>query len=285
MVTINGKTKALGILGNPTSHSFSPIIHNAAFEYMNLNYIYIPLPVEIHKIGEGVEALRTFKFLGSNVTTPFKEKVIPYLDEVSELSQKLGAVNTIIHKEGKLTGTTTDGYGFLKSFHEQGFSFTNKSIVLFGNGGAARSLLFTLIMEEKPQQIFMVGRNKEKLQVLADECYAKTNFKVHTLLYQDYSTIQKEVDILVNTTSLGMESQIDKSPLSSDQMEPHQIAYDIVYNPEETVFLKNARSKGLKTLGGLGMLVYQGIASFKHWIGEPPPAEVYFNALRKVLKK
>ena len=279
MGPMHGHSKVIGILGNPIGHSLSPRMHNAAIQALKLPYVYVPCEVPKDRIGEAVFGLRALNFCGANVTLPFKQSVLPFLDEVSPLSQILQAVNTIVNKNGRLWGTSTDGQGFIQSFHEQGFSFAGESLAIFGTGGSARSILLTVLLEEKPAQIFLVGRNAAALKKLAQECREKTGRDVEPVLPEDYDSIKSRCRILVNCTPLGMAPYEEESILEADQLMPGQIVYDIVYNPRETRLLRLARAGKLKTVGGLGMLIHQGIASFTHWTGMQPDPEIYFKAL------
>ncbi len=264
-------------------HSLSPQMHNPNFEDCGINAIYIPLKTDPNKIATAVDALRAFHFLGANVTIPFKSDVIAHLDEVSEISQIIGAVNTIVNKEGKLWGTTTDPEGFLTSFKTMDENFDNKSVALFGTGGTARTLAYALSLMESPKQINILGRNNAKAANLAAEVKEKTgkNIKGHSI--SDFSKITHETNVIINATSVGMVPNTENSVAKFEDLNEGQVVYDVVYQPEETALLKSARQKGLKCLGGLGMLVYQGISSFTHWTGITPKPELYFKALRQAL--
>ncbi len=282
---IQGTTRLLGVLGNPVAHSYSPAMHNAAIERMGLNLAYVPLRIQTHGLDALLRALREMDFLGVNVTIPHKLSVISHLDEVSELSRTIGAVNTIVCREGKLFGTTTDPEGFLAGFHEAGHSFDGKSVVLLGNGGTARTVAFALFMMAKPHRIVLVARNKVKSEVLVAEIRGKLGKDLEILDLEDYSKSGSEFDVLVQTTPVGMHPKTDESLLPPESLEPGQVVYDLIYNPEETLLLKQARERGCKTVGGLGMLVHQGIASFKLWTGVDPDPAAFYDGIRKQQKR
>jgi shikimate dehydrogenase len=260
-------------------------MHNAAFEASGLDLAYIPLPVQSEDLPKAIEALRVFGFRGANVTLPHKQAVIPYLDEISELSKVIGAVNTIVQENGRLIGTTTDPIGFREGFRETGLSFKGKSIAVLGNGGSARTIAFTLFMMEEPASVALVARNRQKSQVIADEIKAALGKEVTLIDMDQYAAVAKEFQIVVNTTPVGMIPDTEKSPLTSDALSDGQVIYDIVYTPERTKLIRLAQQRKLNTVGGLGMLVHQGAASYKIWTGLDADVRLYYNTLRKALRK
>ena len=279
-MSIRGTTRLIGLLGYPVSHSLSPAMHNAALKYHALDYAYVPWGTSPENLETAIAAIRALNLRGANVTLPYKQKVIPFLDEVSPLSLQIGAVNTIVNENGKLIGTTTDTIGFLQNFRTAGQSFVGKSVAILGNGGSARTIAFALLLEDKPTTIYIVARDKEKSQQLAKEIDQKLGYQIRILDFQDYHALKNPCDIVVNATSLGMHPNSTQSPLSSEHLFSGQIVYDIVYTPEKTQLIQYAEAKGLITVGGLGMLVYQGIASFQLWTGKIPDAQLFFESAR-----
>ncbi len=282
-MTITGSTRLVGLFGNPVEHTLSPALHNPAFRKLNLDYVYIPLPTPKDNIAQAVDALRVFNFVGANVTIPFKTAVLPYLDEISPVSEKIGAVNTIVNRNGHLYGTTTDPEGFINGFGEKGHSFRNKTTAIIGTGGAARTIAFTLLLQPEPGQLYISGRNTQALATLSEEIKNKTGKTITAVPLHQYGDIQKCCDIVIQSTCVGMHPNVDKSPLEVHHLEPGQILYDIVYTPEDTAIIKIARDKGLSTVGGLGMLVHQGIASFKLWTGITPEVSDFYLNIRGAL--
>jgi shikimate dehydrogenase len=279
---LRGTTRLLGILGNPLSHSYSPAMHNAAIEGLGLDLVYLPLKVEPSGLEACLRSLRELDFLGVNVTLPYKEAVIPYLDEVSDLSRIMGAVNTIVQgQDGKLSGTTTDPEGFLAGFHEAGHTFDGKSIVILGNGGSARTLAFALFLMATPRRVTLAARNTARSSELVQEIHSRLNHKLEMIDLQDYPKHQAEFEIVVHTTPVGMHPKTEESLLPLEMLEPTQIVYDLTYNPEETLLLRRARQRGCRTVGGLGMLVHQGIASFKLWTGIDADPAYYYAGIRR----
>ncbi len=274
---VRGSTRLIGILGNPLSHSYSPAMHNNGIRGLQLDLVYVPFPVETTGLASLLRALQSVGFLGVNVTMPHKQAVVPLCDTVSEMSQVMGAVNTIIHKNGKLHGTTTDPDGFINAFKDAGHDFEGKRVAVLGNGGSARTIAFALALLTKARHVSLVARAPEKSTALLQEVRAAApGFSIDALALADYGEVRHNFDVVVNTTPVGMHPDLTASPLAPDLLVANQIVYDIVYNPEETALLKAARAAGCHTVGGLGMLVHQGIASFRLWTGlEPDPAHYY----------
>jgi shikimate dehydrogenase len=283
-MSIKGSTRLIGILGNPVHHSLSPAMHNALFDHFDLDMAYVPLRVENSDLAVAVQALRALNFRGANVTLPHKQAVIPLLDEVSDLSRLIGAVNTIVNDNGRLVGTTTDPIGFREGFLETGLAFKGKAVALLGNGGSARTIAFTLAMMEETAGLALVARNAEKSQRLADEIEGKTGKRPLCLSLDDYQGQAENFQIVVNTTPLGMYPDIEASPLSEEALRSSQVIYDIIYTPERTKLLQFAQRRKLNMVGGLGMLVHQGAASFKLWTGVEPDLRLMYRTVRKALR-
>ncbi|SMB89213.1 shikimate dehydrogenase [Desulfonispora thiosulfatigenes DSM 11270] len=276
-MVINGKTKLIGVLGDPIEHSFSPFMHNTVYEKLGLNYAYLPLKVEKEQLGQAIEGLRALGFIGVNVTIPHKENIMQYLKEVSKEAELMGAVNTIVLTKGGYIGENTDGKGFLKSLKEEGFDPKNKKVIVLGAGGAARAVAVSLALEGV-DQVCIINRTREKGEKIAQIITEKigVNCTVHN--YDDkLDNIFKQANLIVNTTSLGMHPDVDKMPpLNPTLFSSNHLVVDLIYNPEETKLLKLAKQQNAKTLNGLGMLIYQGEYAFKMWI---PEEEVDFKKI------
>lgn len=262
-------------------------MHNAAFAKHGLDFAYVPLRVRHSDVKQALEALRAFGFRGANVTLPHKQAVLPFLDSVSEVSRLMGVVNTITVEDGKLLGTTTDPTGFLEGFREAGHSFTGKTVAIVGNGGSARTIAFALALEGNPRRIILAGRDAAKSRQLLAEVGAKVQGgpgkTMDSVALADYASVMHEVDVVVNATPMGMHPETEASPLKASDLKAGQIIYDIVYVPEKTRLLRDAEAAGLKTVGGLGMLVHQGRASFRLWTGINPDADLFYGAARAQL--
>jgi shikimate dehydrogenase len=269
---IRGTTRLIGLLGDPVAHSLSPAMHNAAIASLGLDLAYVPLPVKAADLGTVVDALKALNFVGANVTLPHKNAVIPLLDEISDISRTMGAVNTIVNRGGRLFGTTTDPDGFLNAFTEAGHDLDGKNVAVLGNGGSARTIAFTLALMTTARRVAIVARSPDKSAALVAEIKAVAPAcDITGLSFAEYQEVRKDFQVIVNTTPVGMLPNVDASPLPAEALEPGQTVYDIVYNPEETVLIRNARQRGCPVVGGLGMLIHQGLASFGLWLQEAAP--------------
>ncbi|HEX2612287.1 MAG TPA: shikimate dehydrogenase [Fibrobacteria bacterium] len=278
---IRDTTRIVGLLGYPVSHSLSPAMHNAGFERLGVDARYVLMPTPPDELAAAIDKLRDPKYLGANVTLPHKQGAYSLVDERSGRSEKMGVVNTIVNRGGKLFGDTTDPVGFLNAFREAGHDFGRKSVAILGNGGSARTVLFTLAMMAKPRRILLVARDREKSLALIEEIRKMTGAKiVEGVGFDEYPASGEGIDIVVNTTPIGMHPNVDASPLPAEKLSSGQVVYDIVYNPEETLLLRHARERGCRTLGGLGMLVHQGLASFEAWTGKNPGPAVFLEGIR-----
>jgi shikimate dehydrogenase len=266
---ITGASKLTGIIGNPVGHSLSPYIHNYLFRVYNLPFVYIPLEVQREHLPTLIQALRALNFAGANVTVPYKQKVVPYCDVLSELSQLTGTVNTLYWDGGKLCGTTTDAEGFFKALESMGYESTHGSVVILGNGGTARAIALAASHEKKFNVLTIIGRDQSRVDTLASEITQKTGLTVSTALFNTEACIAhcKGCSLLVNCTSVGMYPDTGSSPLPPEVFHKTMTVFDVIYNPAETQLLAYAREAGCRTMNGLHMLVYQGLASFKYWTG------------------
>jgi len=268
-------------------------MHNPAFDLYGIDFAYVPLRVRADDLETAVKALRIFNFRGANVTLPHKQAIIPFLDGVSDISKLMGAVNTIVNENGRLIGTTTDPEGFLKGFQEAGFSFTGRRVAVFGNGGSARTIVFALLTQDAPEKVVLVGRDPAKAKSLAAEILAVLEKSggggkwpdLEAVGLSEYQAMHEAIDIVVNATPLGMHPNTESSPLRPEHLSPGQIIYDIVYTPERTRLIRDAEAMGLQTVGGLGMLVHQGCASFRLWTGTSPEAAPFYASAREQLAR
>lgn len=281
---ITGNTKLLGVMGHPINHSFSPAIHNAALSDAGLDYAYLPLEVPPEALENMIKWIRTINFHGFNVTIPHKNKILPLLDEVTDEAKKVGAVNTVVRENGKLIGYNTDIAGFIAGLKEANCSAENKNAVVLGAGGATRAVVFALI-KEKVKNISIIARSVSKAKNLAMDFNSLLNITCHNFNDEEYKTAAKNADIIVNTTPLGMFPNIDAMPIIDFSLVKQEaLIYDIIYTPEETKFLKEAKAHNLKTQNGEMMLVEQGAAAFRLWTGKNPNTELMKETLRAALK-
>lgn len=281
---ISGKTKTVGLIGNPVEHSISPAMHNAAFEEKNIDYVYVAFRVKNDSLSDAISGIISLGIEGVNVTIPHKTTVIRNLDEVVDTARKIGAVNTIKKKGNRLIGFNTDGIGALKSLQNEIGKIDNRETLLLGAGGAARAIAFTLV--EAGAKLTISNRTLAKGEKLAKEIEEKTGREITSIPQNkgDLAKVIEETEILINSTSVGMHPDEDKELVKSDAMHKNLTVMDIVYNPLQTRLLKEAEKAGAKTINGLEMLVHQGAASFEIWTGEKAPTETMKKAAKKALE-
>lgn len=278
---MTGQTRLVGVLGWPVSHSRSPAMHNAAFAALGLDWAYLPLPVRPERIAEAVIGLRALGFAGANVTVPHKQAVRPLMDELTPSARAVGAVNTIlIGADGRLTGDTTDGYGFLQDLADHGVVGPRATLVL-GSGGAARSVVYALA--EAGCSVTVCARDVRKAAALCEDLAVVLPGAAPRLsaaaLPADLRRLAATATLVVNATSLGLH---DDEPAPWDEaipFRPDQVAYDLIYN-RPTEFLKLAVNGGARAIAGLGMLVHQGARAFEMWTGVAAPVGVMRRAVQ-----
>ena len=279
-------TRLVGIFGYPLAHSISPAFQQAAFDYYSIPAKYHAWPTPPDQLGNEVRKLRHKEYLGANVTVPHKEQVRKYLDHIDQWAESIGAVNTIVRKDGALTGYNTDAYGFIRSLKEMGeFDPGGKKVLLLGAGGAARAAVFGLA-EENIASLTIANRTVERGQSLSDAISQSiADVKAIPMTNDALEKGSADADLIVNCTSMGMKHSDaeGRSPLEARLMPSNALVYDMVYNPSETQLLMEAKKAGARTLGGLTMLIYQGAAAFERWTGKDAPVGVMFRASEKAL--
>ncbi|MBA7712931.1 Shikimate dehydrogenase (NADP(+)) [subsurface metagenome] len=266
---ISGKTVVCGVIGDPIEHTMSPVMHNAAFKKLGIDYLYVPFRVRKKELGRAVEGMRALNIRGLNVTIPHKVEVISFLDEVDSLVEKIGAVNTIVNDGGVLTGYNTDATGFLQALLERGVEPKGKNTVILGAGGASRAISF--ILAEKGAHLVILNRQLELdwAEELARRISQIFNKEVKALVLNEgnLAEVLERADVLVNATSVGMSPNIEETPVPARLLKPGLVVFDIVYNPVKTRLLGEAEAAGAQTIGGLDMLVWQGALAFEKWTG------------------
>jgi shikimate dehydrogenase len=282
-------SKLVVLIGHPLKHSISPAFQQAAFDHEGLDVRYEKWETPEAELAATVDRLRHVSTLGANVTIPCKEKVIPLLDELSDTAARIGAVNTVVNRGGRLTGFNTDVEGFVTSLNQDaGYRLRNRKVVILGAGGVARAVVFALLNEEVTS-ITVFNRSVEKARALV-RSFARSAGKIPLAAPPwtelETSAALQDCDLLVNCTSVGMRYSAteNESPLSADLIPKDALVYDLVYNPEETPFLREAKKAGAETLGGLSMLVHQGAASFELWTGKIPPVDIMLRTAREALR-
>lgn len=281
---ISPHTKVLCVIGYPIEHSMSPLMHNAAIRDLNLNYIYLAFNILPSNLKLAVDGIKTFDIKGINITIPFKQRIMEYLDEVDPLAQEIGAVNTIKNDRGYLSSRNTDAEGAKKALLDAGYKVSGKNILLLGAGGAARALAF--IMAKDSNKIVIVNRTEKRAEKLANEIKRKFGIKIEgkNISNRVLKEESENADILINTTPLGMYPNVEKSPISAEFLHEDLLVFDVVYNPLKTKLMKDAKNKGCNTLGGLDMLVNQGALAFEWWTNRKPNIELMKNKIIEVLR-
>lgn len=276
---ITGKTNVTGIIGNPVEHSLSPLMHNAAFKYLGLDYIYVPFLVAENALEDAIMGSKSLNIKGLNVTIPHKTEVIKHLDSVDKIAELIGAVNTIKFNGNHAKGFNTDGIGAVKAIEEVS-TVKNKKIIILGAGGAARAIAFQILLEGAGSLV-IANRTPENALNLQKNIVEKLSFDVKTADFgKKLENELLDADILINTTPIGMYPHTDDEPIvKSEMMHENLIVNDIVYNPLKTGLLREAEKCGAKTVSGIKMLIYQGVEAFKIWTGIYPPVSVFENAL------
>ena len=279
---INGYTRLAAVVANPIKHSISPFIHNSAFEATETNGVYLAWEVEATDLAETVANIRRYQMYGINLSMPYKEQVIPYLDQLSEEACLIGAVNTVVNREGTLIGYNTDGKGFFKSLPS--FKISRKRLVLLGAGGAAKAILAQAILDGVSQiSVFVRSSSMEKTRHYLEKIQNATGFRVDLFALEDVQDLQDSItkaDLLVNATSVGMDGSSQPIPTSIVLPEKLMVA-DVIYQPFETPFLKWARNQGNQSINGLGMLLYQAAEAFELWTGKEMPTDQIWELLKQ----
>ena len=277
---ISGHTRLLALIGSPVGHSGSPAMYNYSFEKLGLDYVYVAFDVKEDGVKGAMDAMRLFNMRGMNVTMPDKVEAAKYMDELSPAAQIIGAVNTIVNEDGKLIGYMTDGEGFVNNLKDHGVSIVNKKIVIVGGGGAATAIQVQCALDGAKEITIFNKKDSffertlvtaEKIRNAVPECI------VNVYDIDDAEKMKEEMktaDLFVNATIVGMKPMEDQSIIKDlSLLRPELVVSDIVYNPEETKLLKDAKAAGCTCVGGKGMLVWQGASAFKLYTGMDMPVE------------
>jgi len=267
---INGLTKIYGILGRPVAHTLSPQVHNAAFRELELNAVYVAFPVT--DLARAVAGLRGLAIHGVSVTIPFKEEIIPLIDELDPQAARIGAVNTVVNRDGRLIGYNTDWLGALRALQVRTM-LTGEHVLILGAGGAARAITFGVLQEGG--RVSLTDLDPPRAAALARE------LKAEAIPLSRLN--QCPATILVNATPVGMEPRVEEIPISPEFLGRFRLVMDVVYRPLETVLLREAKARGAATIDGLQMLIHQATAQFELWTGMTAPLETMVRAAYKAL--
>jgi len=267
---INQYTELYGVIGNPVRHSMSPAMHNAAFADRGINAVY--LAFEVEGLKDCINGMRSIGIKGFSVTLPFKTEVIPLLDEVDDVTLKIGAVNTVVNDDDHLEGYNTDALGALRALEEK-TDISGKKVVIIGAGGGARSIVY--ILKKKGLEVIIANRSPVRgsdLGKLLDCPFIPLD-----------ELVDVQADILINTTPVGMSPDVDKSPVPEKVLKKGMVVMDIIYNPLKTRLLSVAEERGCLTINGLSMFIHQGAEQFRLWTGIEAPVGVMTRAVEKAL--
>lgn len=279
MFDINGETKHLGIIGCPVEHSFSPKMHNYISEKLGNNYVYSAYCVQKGHLKEAIDGMRAMNFSGMNITAPYKVEVIKYLDVLSDKAKRFQSVNTVVNRDGVLYGYTTDADGFYASLKRRGGEVKGKDILFVGAGGAARPVaaLFAL---EGAKSITVKNRTKEHAEAFSEYLYSAAGMRAECEITRGH------YDVIINTTPVGMYPHNNAMPeIDLSLTDSTGFVADMIYNPEETLFLAETKKTGAKTMNGLGMLIYQGLLSYELFTGKKFETDIFEDILKNVFNR
>ena len=286
MQLITGTTKLLGVIGDPIEHSLSPVMHNAAIAQMGVDYVYLALPVKPADLDVAIAGFNAINLVGFSITIPHKQAIIPLLSEVSPVAKGVGAVNTVWRTNTGWSGTNTDVEGFIAPLQAYNRDWSQTTSVILGHGGAARAVVVGCA-QLGCTEIHVVGRNLQKVsqfQQSWENASLPVTLKVH--LWEELPQLLPQADLVVNTTPVGMYPHVEQSPVDAVMMQglrQDAIAYDLIYTPNPTQFLRQAQQQGAITIDGLEMLVQQGAAALKIWLGQTPPVDIMRQSLQQHL--
>jgi shikimate dehydrogenase len=272
---INAHTQFCGVIGNPVEHSLSPAIHNAAFQKLGLNFVYLAFRVEA--IGEAIKGLRALgNFRGASVTIPHKVAAVPFLESVEPTARHIGAINTIVAEGGTLTGHNTDAIGALRALREGGAELKGRQVVMLGSGGAARAIAFALGTETGIERLTLLGIDSQERTALARDLQSKIGMTVQESLLDEGALrkILPDSHVLIHCTPMGMSPKTNETAVPAALLHTGLTVMDIVYNPRDTQLLKDAKARGCRTIPGLEMFLHQAAAQFELWTHHAAPADV-----------
>jgi shikimate dehydrogenase len=273
--SINFNTRVCAVIGNPVAHSLSPAIHNAGYEALDLDFLYIPCQVE--DVASALAGMRAFhNFRGMSVTIPHKIEAMKYLDEIAEADRTIGSINTIVKEGNKLIGLGTDGPGALKALVDAGVVMEGKKVLMLGSGGAARAIAFTLALKTGLGELAILDVNESMLQGLTGDLKTHTEAAISSALLTDASlaAAMEKADLIIHCTPVGMHPREGASLVPAGLFRPGQVVFDIVYTPLETRLLADARERGLQVISGVEMFINQAVLQFEQFTGTDAPEDV-----------
>jgi len=273
--SISPNTQFCAVIGNPIAHSLSPAIHNAGFEELDLDFVYVACRVDdVQSALAGMRALNNFR--GMSVTIPHKVEAMKYVDEIADVDISIGSINTVINEKGMLFGMGTDGPGALKAIVDAGVEIESKNILILGSGGAARAISFNLVRNARLGELAILDIDETMLRQLTDDLKTDTDTAIKSQLLNDdtLAAAMQNADVIIHCTPVGMHPKEDASLIPIDLFRPGQVVFDIVYTPLETKLIAEARESGLKVITGVEMFINQAILQFEKFTGVDAPLEV-----------
>ena len=282
---VSAQTKILGIIGHPISHSMSPIMHNVALNDLNLDYIYIAFNVMPKDLKNALNGVKALKIHGMNITIPHKGTVIPYLDKIDPLAQKIGAVNTLKLINDLLVGKNTDAAGFKQSLNDAKINPSGLDVLIIGSGGAAKAVSYSLI--ESVNRLIIFNRTKQNAEQLVNTLKKDSESQIiaKKLSKSNLANEIKKTDLLINATPVGMYPSHHESVIAPDMFHKDMAVFDLIYNPLETQLIKDAKIAGCKTLNGIDMLINQGALAFEWWTNKKPNTNLMKRKIIEILSK
>ena len=277
---INAHTQFCGVIGNPVEHSLSPAIHNAAFQKLGLNFVYLAFPVEA--IGDALKGLRALgNFRGASVTIPHKVAAVPFLDTIEPTARHIGAINTIVATGGTLTGYNTDATGALRALREGAVALKGRQVVMLGSGGAARAIAFALGAEAELDRLTVLGIDDQERTALARDIESKTGITVQESCLDERTlqTVLPDTHVLIHCTPMGMSPNVHATAVPAALLHAGLTVMDIVYNPRDTRLLQDAKKAGCRTIPGLEMFLHQAAAQFELWTNQIAPSDIMRSVL------
>jgi shikimate dehydrogenase len=282
---ISAKTTLCAVIGDPVKHSLSPQIHNAAFREANLDLAYVAFHVKKGDLERAIGGVRSLGLRGLSVTIPHKVDILPYLDAIDQVAANIGSVNTVVNRNGHLTGYSTDGPGALRALEAGGCEVAGKNTLLLGSGGAARAIAFSLASVDPLPEVTILGIELEELAELEKDLSERTSLSTKVQPWSEENLVRacSSCNLIINATPIGMTPEINKSPVPRELLNENHAVFDIVYNPFETELLKDTKHAGARAIPGIGMFVQQAAIQFELWTGKTAPlplmTETVTNAL------
>ncbi|MGX7031126.1 shikimate dehydrogenase [Vagococcus zengguangii] len=286
---ITGTTRMAAVLAKPIKHSLSPFIHNLAFTQSGEDGVYLAFEIEETSLADSISMIKSWHMYGVNLSMPYKQLAIAHMDELSGEVTKLGAMNTVVNRDGRLIGYNTDGVGFVNSLNFYGIELTSQRVLILGAGGAAMAIIYALAQAGVAQLVVAKRQNetfeaiKTKLRQIAEEISCEID--VIPFEASELKLACQQATMIVNTTNVGMTGQTQERLIEADWLTSKPLVIDIIYQPLTTPFLAMAQQQGCKTYNGVGMLLFQALAAFELWTGQQVDPEPIYQQLTQLIEE